>query len=403
MLDRLVREEFGRVLATLIRVIGDFDLAEESVQDALIKAMEAWPRDGVPDNPRAWIVATARNRAIDQLRRRRRLEDRQEVIAHLTRLNLIRDPEPQMDPYPDDRLKLLFTCCHPALSLEARVALTLRTLGGLTTEQIARAFVTSRTTMQQRIVRAKRKITGAGIPYEVPGPDQLAERFGGVLYVVYLIFNEGYAPTSGPDVLRPDLAEEAIALARLLRQLCPDDPEALGLLALLLLQHSRAVARIDAEGDPILLEDQDRRLWDREAIEEGLSLVPRALGGGGPFAVQAAIAALHARAESPGDTDWVQILGLYGILQASVPSPVVALNRAVAASMVHGPSAGLRLMEPLSGTLQRYHLFHSARGELLRRVGRPAAARAALQDALALAGTEPERRWLRRRIAELDC
>jgi len=396
------RRERGRSVATLIRVLGDFDLAEDAVQEAFLTALATWPERGVPENPGAWITTTARNRAIDRLRRERRLREKTETLRQLAGLEAL-DRDNEMTGIPDDRLCLIFTCCHPALSPEARVALTLRTLGGLTTPEIARAFLTSEAAMAQRLVRAKRKIREAGIPYRVPPPELLAGRLSSVLAVLYLIFNEGYV-ASGGSLLRVDLCDEAIRLGRVLADLLPGEPETEGLLALMLLQHSRRDARTDGNGDLVLLEDQDRSRWDHEMIDEGLAMVDATLGRGrpGPYQVQAAIAALHARAPRPEDTDWPQIAALYGVLAAMVPSPVVELNRAVAVAMADGPEHGLRMLEPLAAELGGYHLFHSARADLLRRLHRDGEAGEAYLRALELAGNPAERRFLERRLAEVD-
>jgi RNA polymerase sigma-70 factor, ECF subfamily len=402
LVDRLFRQERGRAVATLIRVLGDFDLAEDAVQEAFIAALRVWPARGVPGNPGAWITTTARNHAIDRLRRERRLLEKTEALQQLADLEALGGDETDMSGIPDDRLRLMFTCCHPALSMEARVALTLRTLGGLTTGEIARAFLVGEPTMAQRLVRAKRKIQGAGIPYRVPPPALLPERMSGVLAVLYLVFNEGYSATSGP-LVRTDLCDDAIRLSRMLCELSPDEPEARGLLALMLLQHSRRAVRATSEGDLVLLEDQDRARWDQDMIDEGLALLDRAMSERrpGPYQIQGAIAALHARAPRAEDTDWPQIAGLYSALAAMSPSSVVMLNRAVAIAMADGPEHGLRLIEELAGELQGYHLFHAARADLLRRTGRREAAAAAYARALALATNESERSFLQRRLAEV--
>jgi RNA polymerase sigma-70 factor (ECF subfamily) len=397
-IEQVFRAERARVLATTIRVCnGDFELAEESVQEAFAAALAQWPAEGTPDEPRGWLVRAARNKAIDTIRRRVKLR---EIVA-------AEDPaeahaEPGLVAVPDDRLRLMFTCCHPALAPEAQVALTLRTLGGLTTEEIARAFLSSPVTMAQRLVRAKSKIKDARIPYVVPEASELAERTTQVMSVVYLIFNEGYAATAGDEWLRRDLCGEAIRLGRLLVELLPDDKEARGLLALMLLHDSRRDARTDAQGDVVLLEDQDRTRWDRAAIEEALALVPDALrGGAGTYALQAAIAALHAQAPTAAATDWRQIAALFAELHARQPTPVIALNRAVAIAMATNFTHGLALIDQLADELANYHLWHAARADLLRRLDRRAEATAAYERALALAGSEPERRFLQRRIAAL--
>ncbi|MCB9676381.1 MAG: sigma-70 family RNA polymerase sigma factor [Alphaproteobacteria bacterium] len=400
-LTRLVRDESGRVLAALVRITGELGLAEEVVQEALVIALRRWPDVGVPDDPRAWVITTARNLAIDRIRRRRRFEERSRVLGELAALRAPASPEEALSAYPDDRLRLLFTCCHPALAMDARVALTLRTVAGLTSEEIARAFLVERTTMQQRIVRAKKKIQAAGIPYAIPDPAHLEERLAGVLSVVYLVFNEGYGPTSGDLGLRVDLAEEAIHLGRLLHGLRPGHQEVAGLLALMLLHHARRHARF-VDGEVVLLEDQDRALWDGEAIAEAMPLVEAAVAGRpGAYALQAAIAALHARAPTWEATDWPQIEHLYRLLRVRVPSPVVALNHAVAVAMAHGAPAGLAMLDALDEPLAGHHLFHSARAALLVRSGRPDEALEAYRRALELVGTEPERRFLERRIAAL--
>ena len=403
-IDALYQQESRRVLATLIRLLGDFDLAEEALHEAFSIALVQWARDGIPDNPRAWLVSTGRFKAIDQLRRKARFDTSYEEIADQLTQELEHEDDLDDASIEDDRLRLIFTCCHPGLSSEAQLALTLREVCGLTTEEIARAFLAATPTIAQRIVRAKNKIRDAGIPYEVPEVNQLPQRLQAVLHVIYLVFNEGYTASAGDSLTRHDLSTEAIRLARLLEQLLPE-PEALGLLALLLLNDARRAARMDASGDLILLEDQDRALWNREQIEEGRRLVMQALGSQrfGPYSLQAAISAVHADAASAADTDWAQIVGLYDALLAQTSSPVVALNRAVAVAMHQGPQAGLDLMDALSreGALRDYHLLHAARADLCRRLGRVEEARAAYQLALSLCRLEPEKRFLAARLAAL--
>jgi RNA polymerase sigma-70 factor (ECF subfamily) len=396
--------ESRRVLATLIRLIGDFEAAEEALHDAFRAALEQWPRDGVPANPRAWLVSAGRFKAIDSLRRQSRFDPLDEAGTHAEIATV--DPEAWTDAesVEDDRLRLIFTCCHPALSADAQVALTLREVCGLTTEEIAQAFLTPAPTLAQRIVRAKAKIRDARIPYQVPTQAELPERLDAVLRVVYLVFNEGYTASSGAAVTRHDVSNEAIRLGRLLVDLLPE-PEAIGLLALMLLHESRRPARATADGELILLEDQDRALWNQQQIAEGARLVERALASRhfGAYTIQAAIAAVHAEAASAAATDWAEIVGLYDVLQRAAPSPVVELNRAVAVAMRDGPAAGLALVEEIlaRGDLADYRLAHAARAELCRRLGRTADARASYQRALALTRQEPERRFLERRLAAL--
>jgi len=382
-------------------VLRDFDLAEEAVQEAFAEALRTWPSRGVPENPGAWITTTARNRAIDRLRREARLRDRVETLGRLQELESLGGDETDVSGIPDDRLRLIFTCCHPALDLEARVALTLRTLGGLSTAEIARAFLVAEPTMGKRLVRAKAKIRDAGIPYRVPPPSLLPERLPGVLAVLYLVFNEGYAASSGPALVRDDLCAEAIRLARILAGLMPDEPEVLGLLALLLLAESRRPARVGRNGELVLLPDQDRSRWDRSLIAEGQTLVRACLRRNrpGPYQIQAAINAVHADAGTAAETDWPQIVALYDQLLAVAPTPVVALNRAVAVAEIEGPAVALSLVEGLK--LPGYHLFHSTRADLLRRLGRTAEAAQAYDAALALTENAAERAFLEQRRAEV--
>ena len=403
-IDSIYRAESGRILATLIRLLGDFDLAEEVVQDAFAAALERWPRDGLPENPRAWIISTGRFKAIDSLRRRARFDAAQEKIAEQFETQTAEALGSDDEWLEDDRLRLIFTCSHPVLPPEARVALTLREVCGLTTEEIARAFLTAAPTVAQRIVRAKTKIRDSRIPYEVPAPAELPMRLDSVLQVIYLVFNEGYFASSGTSLTRADLSGEAIRLGRLVNQLMPE-PEVMGLLALMLLQESRRAARSSPTGDLILLEHQDRSLWNRKAISEGVELVERALKSRrfGPYSLQAAIAAVHSEADTSAATDWPQIVALYNELARVDPSPVVELNRAVAVAMRDTPEAGLKLIDALlaRGDLAGYHLAHSARADLCRRLGRTAEAHASYERALSLSRLGPERHFLESRIREL--
>jgi len=411
-IETAFRDEWGQVVASLIRLTGNWDVAEECAQEAFAQAVKVWPRDGVPRRPGAWLTTTARNRALDQRRR---------WVTEAARLRALAATQPDSsqpgapepgdltaadDVVTDDRLRLMFTCCHPALPLEARVALTLRTLAGLTTAEIARAFLVPEAAMAQRLVRAKRKIRNAGIPYRVPPAHLLPERTGAVLGVLYLLFNEGYSASAGPDLTRQALSSEAIRLARILVELMPDEPEALGLLALLLLHDSRRDTRVDHLGDVVTLEQQDRTAWDREKIDEGVRLLDDALAQGRPgsYQIQAAIAACHATAADPADTDWAQIALLYAAMSRLTASPVVELNRAVAVAMADGPAAGLELVDALatSGQLSGYYLLPATRADLLRRLERRAEAAAAYREALALAPTDVERRYFARRLAEVD-
>jgi RNA polymerase sigma-70 factor (ECF subfamily) len=414
-LERVSREESTRILATLIRACGgDFQVAEDVLQEALMAAVRHWPREGEPRDPVAWIFTTARRKAIDHLRRERTAARTSEALGHLLAAQEAEGgatDEPDGDergeggPVEDDRLRLIFTCCHPALALDARVALTLRTVARLDTHEIARAFLVAESTLAQRIVRAKRKIRDAGIPYDIPRGDQLRTRLAGVLAVIYLVFNEGYEATAGTSLLRPELCAEAIRLGWLLAELLPDEPEVLGLLALMLLHDARQAARIDADGDLVTLDDQDRSLWNRRRIAEGLALVESAMRRGrpGPFQIQAAIAALHAEPESAAATDWRQIALLYGELARYLASPVVELNRAAAVAMVNGPEAGLRLLDGIAqeGALSGYHVYHATRADLLRRAGRQAEAAVAYRRTLELCQNEVECRYLQRRLSEI--
>jgi RNA polymerase sigma-70 factor (ECF subfamily) len=404
LVDSVYRSESRQVLATLIRLLGDFDAAEEALHDAFAVAVEQWVRDGVPANPRAWLVSTGRFKAIDGMRRRARFDASLTELAKQLEAGTEDVESLDDETVEDDRLRLIFTCCHPALSPDAQVAMTLREVCGLTTDEIARAFLTKPPTIAQRIVRAKAKIRDARIPYEVPAEKELPDRLDAVLRVVYLVFNEGYSASSGGSLTRHDLSGEAIRLGRLLIQLLPE-PEALGLLALMLLQDSRRASRTSSTGDLVLLEDQDRALWNRDQIVEGTSLVERSFMSRevGPYTVQAAIAAVHAQASDPAATDWGQIVGLYDLLMQADPSPVVELNRAAAVAMRDGPLAGLQLIDAIfaRGELANYHLAHAARADLCRRLGRSEEARASYERALSLTQQEPERRFLKRRLTEL--
>jgi RNA polymerase sigma-70 factor, ECF subfamily len=408
-LDSLYRADSGRILATLIRLLGDFDLAEEAMHEAFAAALSVWPTSGVPDNPRPWLISTGRFKAIDTLRRRARFDASQdELVRYLEAQSSSAETSHEADSLEDDRLRLIFTCCHPSLAPEARVALTLREVCGLTTEEIAKAFLTTPRTLAQRIVRAKTKIRETKIPYEVPTPQELPQRLGAVLQVVYLVFNEGYSAAAGAEVTRAELTGEAIRLGRLLIELRPEpevDPEAIGLLALMLLQASRHAARKSPSGEMILLEHQDRSLWNREQIAEGVALLEKALKSGrfGSYTLQAAIAAVHAEAKSVATTDWQQIVALYDQLVRIQPSPVVQLNRAVAIAMRDGPESGLAHIDAVleQGELADYYLAHSARADMCRRLGRSAEARSSYEKALALTQQEPERQFLQERIRQL--
>ncbi|HTC91135.1 MAG TPA: RNA polymerase sigma factor [Bryobacteraceae bacterium] len=404
-LESLYREEWRRVLATTVRLTGDFDLSEEAVQDAFVAALEQWPRDGAPANPYAWLVSAARNRSVDQLRRRARFEEQGVEIERLARVEMS-DIDLSEASMVDDQLRLIFTCCHPALAVDSQVALTLRTVCGLTTEEIARGFLMPLATMAQRLVRVKRKIRDAGLPFAMPPKEKLAERLDGVMLVVYLVFTEGYAATSGKAWIRQQFCDEAIRLGRLLCELIPGNPELRALLALMLLHDSRRMARSGPDEEIITLEEQNRQLWDRREIAEGVPLLEAALreGARGEYALQAAIAALHARAQRPEDTDWTQIARLYDALLQQRPSPVVELNRAAAVAMAEGPAKGLALIEALEakGELAGYHLLPAARADLLRRECRWSEAADAYRQALALVANDPERRYLTQRLAEVE-
>jgi RNA polymerase sigma-70 factor, ECF subfamily len=402
--EQIYRAESRRVLATLIRLLGDFDLAEEAMQEAFAAAVERWPTDGLPQNPRAWLVSTGRFKAIDALRRRARFDASLEPLARQLGDGVTLPQEVDDEGLEDDRLRLIFTCCHPALPADAQVALTLREVCGLTTEEIARAFLSPAPTLAQRIVRAKAKIKAARIPYQVPSRGELPERLATVLHVIYLVFNEGYSASSGASLTRWDLSAEAIRLGRLLVELLPE-PEAMGLLALMLLHESRREARVTAEGELLLLDEQDRTRWDRDLIAEGVGLVERAMRSRqfGPYTLQAAIAAVHAEASEPEATDWREIVGLYDVLLRADPSPIIQLNRAAAIAMRDGPAAGLAIIDEIlaRGDLEEYQLVHSARAELCRRLGRTGDAVASYERALTLTRQEPQRRFIERRLADL--
>jgi RNA polymerase sigma-70 factor (ECF subfamily) len=404
--DAVYHSDWGRIVATLIRLFGDFDVAEESAQEAFAAAVDQWRTDGVPEFPRAWIIQTARHKAIDRIRRQTRLREKLESYAESGLSPTVEEPNYDTEEIPDDRLRLIFTCCHPALALEAQVALTLRTLGGLQTDEIARAFLVPTATMAQRLVRAKRKIRDARIPYKIPDTNDMPERVDAVSTAIYLVFNEGYASTRGKPLVRTDLCAEAIRLGRLVRMLMlPPPAEATALVALMLLHDSRRDARVDEAGDLVVLEEQDRRRWNQKQIAEALPLVEEALRGEpGPFALQAAIAAEHCRAARAEDTDWPQIVRHYDVLERVQPSPIVSLNRAVAVAMVDGPRPALALIDALAATgdLDEYHLLHAARADLLRRIGSTVEAAKSYERALALVTNESERRFLNRRLREVQ-